>query len=146
MDFNEYNIMDGACRLAFNDSNDEKQMNKLMEEYELQDKQAYNDEDCRAMEAEIRDLKAKLSRALDPENPNYTDDEIEAMTEEIIAEASKPSAQTLKDAEYNSWKGLVPGSPEAYDNGCKCPILDNQEMPQNRKWVNADCPIHGKVK
>jgi hypothetical protein len=146
MDFNEYSIMDGACRLAFNDSNDEKQMNKLMEEYELQDKQAYNDEDCRALEAEIRDLKAKLSRALDPENPNYTDDEIEAMTEEIIAEASKPSAQTLKDAEYNSWKGLVPGSPEAYDNGCKCPILDNQEMPQNRKWVNADCPIHGKVK
>jgi hypothetical protein len=146
MDFNEYNIMDGACRLAFNDSNDEKQMKKLMEEYELQDKQAYDDDDCRAMEAEIRDLKAKLSRALDPENPNYTDDEIEAMTEEIIAEAFKPTMKTPKDAEYNSWKGLVPGSPEAYDNGCKCPILDNQEMPQNRKWVNADCPIHGKVK
>jgi hypothetical protein len=129
MDFNEYSIMDGACRLAFNDSNDEKQMNKLMEEYELQDKQAYNDEDCRAMEAEIRDLKAKLSRALNPDAPQYLPEEMDAM-----------------DAEYNSWKGFVPGSPEAYDNGCKCPILDNQEMPQNRKWVNADCPIHGKVK
>ena len=127
--FNEYSIMDGACRVAFNDANDEAQMKKLMEEYELQDKQAYDDDDCRAMEAEIRDLKAKLSRALNPDAPNYTDEEMSAM-----------------DAEYNSWNNLVPGSPEAYDNGCKCPILDNQEMPENRKWVNADCPIHGKVK
>jgi hypothetical protein len=82
MDFNEYSILDGACRLAFNDSNDEKQMNKLMEEYELQDKQAYNDEDCRAMEAEIRDLKAKLSRALNPDAPQYLPEEIDAMCAE----------------------------------------------------------------
>ena len=80
--FAEYSIMDGAARLAFNDGNDEAQMNKVMEEYDLQDKQAYDDDDCRAMEAEIRDLKAKLSRALDPENPNYTDEEIEALCAE----------------------------------------------------------------
>jgi hypothetical protein len=99
MDFNENSILDGACRIAFNDSNDEAQMKKLMEEYELQDKQAYDDDDCRAMEAEIRDLKAKLSRLENPDNPNYTDEEIEAMTEEIIQEAFQPSTQTLKDAE-----------------------------------------------
>jgi hypothetical protein len=31
-------------------------------------------------------------------------------------------------------------------NGCKCPVMDNEEMPDDRKWVNGDCPIHGKVK
>jgi hypothetical protein len=94
MDFNEYSIMDGACRLAFNDSNDEAQMKKLMEEYELQDKQAYDDDDCRAMEAEIRDLKAKLSRALNPDAPQYLPEEMDAMTAE-----NTPSVQTLMDAE-----------------------------------------------
>jgi hypothetical protein len=44
------------------------------------------------------------------------------------------------------WNGLVPGTDEAYAKGCKCPILDNQEMPNDKKWVNADCPLHGKVK
>jgi hypothetical protein len=88
MDFNEYSIMDGACRLAFNDSNDEAQMKKLMKEYELQDKQAYDDDDCRAMEEEILDLKAKLSRLENPDNLQYTDDEMDAM-----------SADTLKNAE-----------------------------------------------
>jgi hypothetical protein len=145
MGHTESGIMKGAMSTTFNDMRSFEQMKKTADEYDLVMKEDHIKEICE-LEAEIRDLKAKLSRALDPENPNYTDDEIEAMTEEIIAEASKPSAQTLKDAEYNSWQGLVPGSPEAYDNGCKCPILDNQEMPQNRKWVNADCPIHGKVK
>jgi hypothetical protein len=95
MDFNEYSIMDGACRLAFNDSNDEAQMKKLMEEYELQDKQAYDDDDCRAMEAEIRDLKAKLSRALNPDAPQYLPEEMDAMT----AENEKELLNRLQDAE-----------------------------------------------
>ena len=80
--FCEYSIMDGACRLAFNDCNDEAQMKKLMNEYDLQDKQAYTDDDCRAMEDEIRDLKAKLSRALNPDAEQYLPEEIEAMTYE----------------------------------------------------------------
>jgi hypothetical protein len=95
MDFNEYSILDGACRIAFNDSNDEAQMKKLMEEYELQDKQAYDDDDCRAMEAEIRDLKAKLSRALNPDAPQYLDEEMDAMT----AENEKELLNRLQDAE-----------------------------------------------
>jgi hypothetical protein len=64
-------------------------MNKLMEEYELQDKQAYDDDDCRAMEAEIRDLKAKLSRALNPDAPQYLPEEIEAMCAEAEQENKK---------------------------------------------------------
>jgi hypothetical protein len=80
--FCEYSIMDGACRIAFNDCNDEAQMKKLMNEYDLQDKQAYTDDDCRAMEDEVRDLKAKLSRALNPDAEQYLPEEIEAMTYE----------------------------------------------------------------
>ena len=80
--FCEYSIMDGACRIAFNDCNDEAQMKKLMNEYDLQDKQAYDDDDARAMEDEIRDLKAKLSRALNPDAEQYLPEEIEAMTYE----------------------------------------------------------------
>jgi hypothetical protein len=35
MGFDEYNIMDGACRVAFNDCNREDDMKKLADEYEL---------------------------------------------------------------------------------------------------------------
>jgi hypothetical protein len=124
IDFNEYNIMDGACQLAFNDMNEESDMDKLMVEYDLQDKQSYTDDDARALEAEIRDLKAKLSRLENPDNSQYTDEEMEAMM---------------------PWDGLVPGSPEAIAAGCICPILDNQEMPSDKKWVNCNCPFHGKA-
>jgi hypothetical protein len=130
IDFNEYSIIDGACRISFNDCNDEAQMKKLMNEYDLQDKQAYDDDDARAMEDEIRDLKAKLSRYEQPDNPQYTDEEMTAMTAE----------------EYGVWDGLVPGSNVAIAKNCKCPVIDNAEMPDDRKWVNGDCPIHGKVK
>jgi hypothetical protein len=41
---------------------------------------------------------------------------------------------------------LVPGSPEAVANFCSCPVMDNAEMPNDKKWVNGDCPLHGKVK
>jgi hypothetical protein len=99
MDFNEYSIMDGACRLAFNDSNDETQMKKLMEEYELQDKQAYDDDDCCAMEAEIRDLKAKLSRALNPDAPQYLPEEMDAMTAEAQQENKKELLNKLENAD-----------------------------------------------
>ena len=37
-------------------------------------------------------------------------------------------------------------SDEAYAEGCKCPILDNQDMPDHKKWVNGDCPLHGTGK
>jgi membrane protease subunit (stomatin/prohibitin family) len=124
MGFDEYNIMEAACRVAFNDGNDEAKMKKIADEYELILAEDYHkkirqydeqqDEEIKKLEAEIRELKAKLA--------------------DILPE------------QYKDWKGLVPGSEEAYEQGCKCPILDNQEMPEGKKWVNGDCPLHGKSK
>jgi hypothetical protein len=119
--FCEYSIMDGACRVAFNDSNSEAQMKKVADEYDLFLAEDYHkklieydadqDEELKKLEAEIRELKEKLGEVL-PE-------------------------------QYKDWSGLVPGSEEAYEHGCKCPVLDNYEMPDDKKWVNADCPLHG---
>jgi hypothetical protein len=125
----EMSIMKGSCAVAFNDMRSQEDMRKIAEEYDLKLVEDYRDEVCK-LEAEVRDLKAKLSRLQQPDNPQYTDDEISAMTAE----------------EYGAWNGLVPGSDAAYVKGCKCPILDNQEMPNHKKWVNGDCPLHGKVK
>ena len=122
--FDDYGIMDGACRVAFNDCNREDDMKKLADEYELVlaedyrkklvEYDAQQDRDIAGLEAEIKELKEKLARVL-PE-------------------------------QYKSWGDLVPGSPEAVANFCSCPVMDNAEMPNDKKWVNGDCPLHGKVK
>jgi len=119
--FCEYSILDGACRVAFNDSNSEAQMKKVADEYDLFLAEDYHkklieydadqDEELKKLEAEIRELKEKLGEVL-PE-------------------------------QYKDWSGLVPGSEEAYEHGCKCPVLDNYDMPDDKKWVNGDCPLHG---
>jgi len=130
--FGEYTIMDGACRLAFTDANDEAKMKKLMDEYELQDKQLYSDDDYYALDEEHSKLKEKLARVL---------------PEQYVEEYTDEDAPRDDGTSWNKpWNGLVPGSDQAYRAGCKCPILDNQEMPDDKKWVNADCPLHGKVK
>jgi len=45
---------------------------------------------------------------------------------------------------------LNPGSKEAQDEGCTCPVLDNnygKGMPgkggKPNFWMNGDCPLHG---
>ena len=133
--FDDYGIMDGACRIAFNDCNREDDMKKLADEYELVlaedyrkklvEYDAQQDRDIAGLEAEIKELKAKLAEVLP---------ELYGKEDEVLPE------------QYKSWGDLVPGSDEAYAQGCKCPILDNQEMPKYKKWVNADCPLHGKAK
>ena len=120
----EVSIMKGACSVAFNDMRSEEDMRKVAEEYDLKLSEDYRDEVCK-LEAEVRDLKAKLSRLEQPDAPQYLDEEMDAMS---------------------AWNNLVPGTDAAYAFGCKCPILDNQEMPDDKKWVNGDCPLHGKVK
>jgi hypothetical protein len=130
--FCEYSIMDGACRVAFNDSNSEAQMKKVADEYELILAEDYHkklaeydadqDEEIKKLEAEIRELKGKLGEVLP---------ELYGKEDEVLPE------------QYKSWGKLVPGSDEAYAEGCKCPILDNQEMPNHKKWVSAECPLHG---
>ena len=123
--FDDYGIMDGACRVAFNDCNREDDMKKLMEEYDIQDKQPYTYEDILLLKEEIRELKEKLARVL---------------PEQYIAEDIDDGTS------WSAWNGLVPGSPEAVAKNCRCPVMDNAEMPNDKKWVNADCPLHGKMK
>jgi len=141
MGHNEIGIMKGACSLAFNDMRDEEEMRKVANEFDLFLSEDYHkklseydtqqDKDIQKLEAEVRDLKAKLSRCQQPDNPQYTDEEMDAMTAE----------------QYKEWGDmLTPGSYAAVENGCKCPVMDNEEMPEERKWVNGDCPLHGKAK
>lgn len=45
-----------------------------------------------------------------------------------------------------------PGSPEAVDTGCLCPVMDNHGGKGFRQsadgdvffWMNRDCPLHGE--
>ena len=129
MGHNEAGIAKGACYVAFNEMRSTEDMRKTADDYDLKLVEDYRDEVCK-LEAEVRDLKAKLSRLENPDNPNYTDEEMDAMSAE----------------EYGAWNYLVPGSYAAVENGCKCPVMDNEEMPDDKKWVNGDCPIHGKGK
>lgn len=174
--FQDYGIMEGACRLAFNDSNREDDMKKMMEEYELQDKQLYTDQEYYDLQEKYEQLKEQHNHAedvamhwkdkyikeistrklnldsimppwghSDMEALQYTEDEINAMCDAAEAEEKEQCIEMAeREYEWVKWNE-VPGSEEACAKGCKCPIFDNQEMPSNKKWVNADCPLHGKV-
>jgi hypothetical protein len=93
MGHSEQGIMKGACSLAFNDMRSFEDMKKVADEYDLYLLEEYSNKVIPLenkicdLEKQVRDLKAKLSRCQNPDNPNYTDEEIEAMTEEIIQEA-----------------------------------------------------------
>jgi hypothetical protein len=128
--YTEKSIASGACYLAFNDMRSPEDMKKVADEYDLilaedyhkklVEYDAQQDRDIAGLEVEIRELKEKLAKFL-PEQYGKVD---------------APS-------HYKSWGKLVPGSPEAVANSCKCPILDNEEMPDDKKWVNENCPLHG---
>ena len=45
--------------------------------------------------------------------------------------------ETTKDSEK-----LKPGSKEAVEKGCKCPILDNADRPDDLKIISSLCKIH----
>ena len=102
--YSPYSIMNGACSLAFCDEYSIEDMRKVAKENDLTlnedlqellekrmqqelkwKEEANPDWQARYFELqentqkEILDLKAKLSRALNPDNANYTDAEINAM-------------------------------------------------------------------
>ena len=140
--FCEYSIMDGACRVAFNESNSQEQMKKVADEYDLflaedyhkklVEYDAQQDRDIADLEAEIKELKEKLARVL---------------PEQYVEEYVDKDYPRDDGTSWNKpWNGLVPGSPEAVANFCSCPVMDNAEMPDDKKWVSSDCPLHGKVK
>ena len=72
----DISIMRGACALAFNDLCSLDDMKKVAQEYDLL---LVEDNEVKSLKAENLDLKAKLSRALNPDAPQYTDEETEAM-------------------------------------------------------------------
>jgi hypothetical protein len=96
MGHNEVGIAKGACYTAFNEMRSTEQMRKTAEEYDLKLVEDYNDKlwEIEKLEAEVRDLKAKLARCKNPDAPQYLDEEMDAMTAE-----NTPSVQTLMDAE-----------------------------------------------
>ena len=107
MGHDDLNIMKGACAVAFGEDRREEDMRKVADEFELtlgEDLKAKFDDmleaekewerikkgpmgtvlsdDEEQLKLEILDLKAKLSRYENPDNPNYTEEEMDAMTAE----------------------------------------------------------------
>lgn len=96
MGYNELSIMKGACSVAFNPSRSDEQVKKVAYEYDFvpadefaetvseyrnvaeQWEQRYNDLK-KMFDQKIIDLKAKISRLQNPDNPQYTDEELDAM-------------------------------------------------------------------
>ena len=76
----DISIMRGACALAFNDMQSEDDMKKVAQEYDLI---LIEDNKVETLRAENLDLKAKLSRALNPDAPQYTEEEIDVMNYEV---------------------------------------------------------------
>jgi hypothetical protein len=97
----------------------------------------------------------------DMEALKYTDAEMDAMCDKAASDEEKQKCHeyNLREAEYynmqnavttnepaKAWNGLIPGSLKAREAGCICPVLDNEEMPDDKKWIDAECPIHGRSK
>lgn len=195
---NDYGIMKGACNIAFNEMNNEDDMKRLATEFDLvmeehiQARLGLSEQRAEEWEKqywnvrhntqkEINKLRAEISRLKNPDNVNYTEEEMNAMCsdaedqescKEMAARelewAGSPSYDDMIASGYEmtgegfwipgdnmkvttndpmlAWDGLIPGSDEAVKKGCKCPVMDNAEMPDDRKWVNGDCPLHGKAK
>jgi predicted nuclease with TOPRIM domain len=90
--------MKGACSVAFNDMRSQEDMRKVAEEYDLKLSEDYRDEVCK-LEAEVRDLKAKLSRLEQPDAENYLDEEMDAMNAEAQQENKKELLKKLETAD-----------------------------------------------
>jgi len=172
--FDEKNIMQGACNLAFNEMNNEKTMREVAEEYDLimseqlpdiiADRKKQDNEWIEKTNSQWEERYWALYRRFKGFS-QYTDEELDAMCDaaekqeeqrqmtydEAIAAGWEMTADGFwikepKEKDFKMWNGLVPGSPEAVEKGCMCPVMDNEEMPSDKKWVDAECPIHGRKK
>jgi hypothetical protein len=98
MGHTESGIMKGAMSTTFNDMLSFEQMKKTADEYDLVMKEDHIKEVCK-LEAEVRDLKAKLSRLENPDAPQYLDEEMEAMDAEAQQENKKELLNKLENAD-----------------------------------------------
>jgi hypothetical protein len=166
--FDEKNLIQAGCSLAFNEMNNEKLMREVAEEYELimsedlskilddKKKQDYEwiEKHNESWEQRYWALYNRFSKLA-----HLTDDDLEE-TAVKYRERNKNTYYTedtgnkdmwdqgvmkvITNIPEVAWNGLVPGSPEARAAGCICPVLDNEEMPDDKKWIDVACPIHGK--
>ena len=117
--YQDSSIASGAVSLAFSDSLSEEQMRKTAEYYDLilaedhYKKIQELEDQIQELEGEVISLKAHLSRAQNPSNPNYTDSEMEAMCSQAVNKVTK---KTLENAykvcrncgdKYGTYKGGV---------------------------------------
>jgi hypothetical protein len=114
----------------------------------------YTEEELNAMCDAAKDkesCKEMTTRELEwvKDEKQPTHDEMIAKGYEMTADGFWIPKDNMKVSDNDpmmAWNRLIPGSKEAVKKGCKCPVMDNAEMPEDRKWVNGDCPLHGKVK
>lgn len=121
-------IAKGGARVAFNEYRTEQEMRETAEEFDLVLIEDYNKK-VKELEQKIMDLKAKLSRLQNPDNPNYTDEEMDAMCSH--ASDRQITKQTLVDA-YKVCHdcGTKYGS---YSAGC------------SSRWIER-CDVCGEIK
>lgn len=118
--FSDTAIRSGATSLAFNDSLTPDQMRTTAENYDLVLKEDHDEKieelenKIHMLEIEIIDLNAHLSRAKNPLNANYTEEEMEAMC--LHAQEKMVTKKTLEKAykvcaecgdKYGDYKGGV---------------------------------------
>lgn len=140
--FDQKNIIQAGCSLAFHEMNDQKLMREVAEEYEL------------IMSEDLPDILADSKKQdyewIEKHNESWEQrywalhkrfSKLAHLTDDDLEETATKYKERNDD--MKPWNGLVPGSDKAREHGCKCPIMDNEEMPSNRKWVSGDCPIHG---
>ena len=97
MGHNEAGIAKGACYVAFNEMRTTEEMRKTADEYDLKLIEDYRDEVCK-LEAEIRDLKAKLSRLENPDAEQYLPEEMNAMCSKAEEDNKLETLKKLKNA------------------------------------------------
>jgi hypothetical protein len=88
MGHNEAGIAKGAAYVAFNEMRSTEDMRKTADDYDLVLVEDYRkkleeyEQEVHQLTSTITDLRAKLSRAQNPDNPNYTEEEMDAMSAE----------------------------------------------------------------
>lgn len=162
--FDEKNVIQGACHLAFNDSNREETMREVADEYDLimseqlpeiiADRKK-QDEEWIKMESESWEQRYwalyRKMQQIESEPDTQLAHKVQVGLDYWKESTSNKEMwdQGIMEVSTNipeAWNGLVPGSPEARAAGCICPVLDNEEMPDDKKWIDVACPIHGKKK
>jgi hypothetical protein len=98
MGHNGVSIAKGGCYVAFNDMRSFEEMKKTADEYDLVMKEDHIKKVCE-LEAEVRDLKAKLARCKSPDAEQYLPEEMDAMDAEAQQGNKKELLNKLENAD-----------------------------------------------